>query len=98
MLLFLTCFTVECTKELPSPAFESSVKKRCKGLNWALKPLLLLCDVQRRPGWLSACACVCVVLARLHWVCGFAPAGARVAGAVTVGAWEAEQILASAFT
>lgn len=97
MLLFLTRFKVECTKELPSPAFESSVKERCKGLNWASNPLLLLCDVQRRPGWLSARACVCVVLARLQWVCGFALVGARVAGAVALGAWEAEQILASAF-
>lgn len=42
----------------------------------------------------SVCLCV-FVLARLHWVCGFAPAGAWVAGVVTVGAWEAEQILAS---
>lgn len=61
------------------------MKERYKGLNWALKPLLLLCDVQRRPGWLSACACVCVVLARLHWVCGFARGGAWVAEVVPGG-------------
>lgn len=29
---------------------------------------LLLCGVPRRPGWLSACACVCVVLAHLQGV------------------------------
>lgn len=97
MLLFLTCFTVECTKELPSPALESSMKERCKGLSWALKLLLLLCDVQKRPGWLSVCACTCVVLARLHWVCGFALVGAWVARAVALGVWEAQQILASTF-
>lgn len=45
----------------------------------------------------SVCLCVCVVLACLHWVCGFALEGTRVAGAVTLGAWEAEQILASTF-
>jgi len=73
------------------------VKERRKGLNWALKPSLLLRDVPRRPGWLSACARVCVVLAPLHWVCGFTPAGARAAGVVPVQACKAEQILASAF-
>lgn len=38
--------------------------------------LLLLCDVPRRPGWLSACACVCVVLAHLQG-CGSAPLGGQ---------------------
>lgn len=47
---------------------------------------------------LSVCLCVCLVLACLHWMCGFACSGGHSGDwKVAVGALQAEQVSASTF-
>lgn len=87
MLLFLACFTVECAKELPSPASESS-EGEMQRTRMGFETWLLLCAVPRVGTAFSVCLCVCRACSFTGlWLC---PGAAVLTG-------EAEHISARVF-